>query len=192
MFRIVSMVFTVLLITSCASGPEYNYDYALDRDYSTLKTYRWYDDVYPSKEAEYRSYNSSDDRIRKYIDRELKAKSYRQISTGQADFLINYHVSKQEKYSSQQFNDYYGGGVHGAVATGTMGTAVSIGYSSGNGQPRTYKEGTVMIDIISAADNKIIWRGVAEGRLSKSFSRAKRNQLADTLAKEMLGAFPPQ
>ena len=193
MFRCL-LISMLLLMTACASGPAYNYDYALDRDYTTLKTYRWYDDVYASKEAEYRSYNSSDKRIRKYIDRELKAKGYRQKNSGQADFLVNYHVSKQERYSSQQFNNYYGsnGGVHGSVATGTRGSAVSIGYTSGNGKPRTYKEGTVMIDIISGSDNKIIWRGVAEGRLPKSLSQAKRNQIANTLSKEMIGAFPPK
>ena len=190
MCRLVFVCFTLLVISACASGPDFNFDYSLERDYSILKTYRWYDDVYDSKEAKFRSYNSSDKRIRKYIDRELKAKGYRQLENGKGDFLVNYHVSKQEKYSSNQFNDYYGRGVHGSVATGTMGSAVSIGYSTGS-KPRTYKEGTVVIDFIESAENKIIWRGIAEGRLPKSLSNAKRNQIASEVSKELIGAFPP-
>ncbi|WP_101759014.1 DUF4136 domain-containing protein [Oceanicoccus sp. KOV_DT_Chl] len=192
MLQILKTVFLVMLIAACANGPELNYDYLLDRDYSLLKTYRWYDDVYSSKEAEYRSYNASDKRVRTYIDRELIAKGYRLLNEGKSDFLINYHISKQERYSNSQFNDYYDRGMHGAVSTGTMGTAVAVGYSSGNNEPRTYKEGTVVIDILATADNKIIWRGIAEGRLPKELSQAKRNHIANELAKEMLAEFPPK
>ena len=60
-----------LLTSSCASGPDIVIDYSTDRDFSRYKTYRWYDDVVPSKEAEYRQHNSHDKRVRKYFNNEF-------------------------------------------------------------------------------------------------------------------------
>jgi hypothetical protein len=75
------------------------------------------------------------------------------------------------------FNSYDQPGVHGGVATGTYGTSVAIGVSTGSSGPTYYKEGTIVIDIIDVASNSVVWRGVADGRLPKDMGLSKRNEI---------------
>lgn len=177
------------LLAACANQVNISTDYLEDTDFSHLKTYRWYDDVYPSRTAEYRSYNSSDKLMRETINRVLKQEGYRPNTLDGGEFLVNYQISAQEKMN---MNSYYNQpGVHGGVSTGTYGTSVAIGVSGGSG-PTTYKEGTVIIDILDAATNKVLWRAVAEGRLPKNMGLKERNDIIHELIPKMLKEFPPQ
>ena len=114
-------------------------------------------------------------------------RGFRQGSRGQADFWVNYHVTKRQtqKVSGQPQ------GMHGVVAAGTYGRSVSIGYSSG--QPvKTYEDGTAMFDVIDIKTGRIVWRGVTEGRLKNNMSKADREQLTITVVHELLEQFPPR
>ena len=185
---ILTVLSFTLFLSGCASGPDIFIDYSTSTDFSHYKTYRWYDDVMSSKEADYRQYNSQDKRVRKYFNKELERLGYRAVNSGEPDFLINYHISKQENLQIDQFSQYSSKGVHGSVAAGTYGQSVSIGYSSGS-KPRVYKDGTVVIDIINTAKSEVAWRGIAEGRLPKDLSPKKRDQIAFNLSKKLLGEF---
>jgi hypothetical protein len=111
----------------------------------------------------------------------------RQGARGQADFWVNYHVTKRQtqKISGQEQ------GMHGGVAAGTYGRSVSVGYSSGQ-SVKTYEDGTAMFDVIDIKTGRIVWRGVAEGRLKNNMSKADREQLTITVVHELLKQFPPQ
>ena len=65
-------VILVASLAGCASQPDFFIDHDHSFAFESLRTYRWYDDVHPSKTAEYRRYNASDRRVRTYIDRELQ------------------------------------------------------------------------------------------------------------------------
>lgn len=192
MKRLACLILLSSFLFGCASKPTYSYDHDASVDFSELKTYRWYDDVYPSRDSRYRSYGDANNRVRRFINRELTSKGFTEAKSGNADFLVNYHVSKEERYSAKQFNNYYDGGVHGGVSTGSYGSSVAIGYSTGGGKPKTYAEGTVVIDLLSSEAKGLIWRSIAEGRLPKKLSPSIRDNAADLLSKEMFSAFPPQ
>ena len=81
--------------------------------------------------------------------------------------------------------------MHGGVSTGTHGSSVAIGYSSPNSGVRTYKEGTLVIDIIDSSSYKIVWRGVAEGRLPKTTSINERTQIVRDAVGMVFEEFPP-
>ena len=185
-FAIVILAF----LTGCASQPTYFVDHDVTFDFRTLKTYRWYDDAHPSKNAEYRQYNSSDKRVRTYIDRELQQSGFREISRGEPDFFMNYSISAEEKTSIDNFAGYPPAGVHGGVGVSNYGSAVSVGYSSGPSK-KTYREGTVVIDVIDTREDRVVWRSVAEARLSKKLSISEKDALASKLSKELMAEFPP-
>ncbi len=180
----------LILLGACSSQPLMVVDHDPTVDFSRFHTYRWYDDAFPSKTSEYRQYNSSDARIRNYVNRELKAKNFREVSGVKPDFLINYSVSTQEKMKVNSFAGYPSAGMHGGVGVGTHGSAVSLGYSSGP-SVSTYDEGTVIIDVIDTSTNTIVWRSLAEGRLKKLSSRKEKDSRASTVAREMMADFPP-
>ena len=175
------------LLTGCADKPTYEVDYDQSFAFAEYKTYRWYDDDHNSRESQYRRYNSSDQRVRNTADQELAQRGFRQGARGQAEFWVNYHVTKRQtqKISGQEQ------GMHGGVAAGTYGRSVSVGYSSGQ-SVKTYEDGTAVFDVIDIGTGKIVWRGVAEGRLKNNMSNADREQLTITVVHELLKQFPPQ
>ena len=174
------------LLTGCADKPTYDVDYDQSFAFSDFKTSRWYDDDHNSRESQYRRYNSSDQRVRNTADQELMQRGFRQGARGQADFWVNYHVTKRQtqKISGQEQ------GMHGGVAAGTYGRSVSVGYSSGQ-SVKTYEDGTAMLDVIDIKTGRIVWRGVAEGRLKNNMTKADREQLTITVVHELLKQFPP-
>lgn len=179
----------LLALSACSSQPSYDVDHSDTYDFSGLQSYRWYDDVHPSKEAEYRQYNSSDKRVRTYVDRELQGKGFRDSAPAQADFWVNYHISKQDQMRIDNIGSYPQG-VHGGVGVGSYGSGVSIGYSSGP-SVKHYQEGTVVLDIIDAGSQKVVWRGIAEGRLKDHLSLQDKNRIAAEISRELLADFPP-
>ncbi len=176
-----------VFIVGCADKPTYEVDFDQTFPFGQYKTYRWYDDDQNTRESQYRRYNGSDQRVRNTADQELMQRGFRPGGRGQADFWVNYHVTKRQtqKISGQEQ------GMHGGVAAGTYGRSVSVGYSSGQ-SVKTYEDGTAVFDVIDIKTGKIVWRGVAEGRLKNNMSKADREQLTITVVHELLKQFPPQ
>ena len=186
-FRVMGGVLACLILfAGCADKPTYDVDYDQSFAFSEFQTYRWYDDDHNTRESQYRRYNSSDQRVRNTADQELMQRGFRQGARGQADFWVNYHVTKRQtqKVSGQEQ------GMHGGVAAGTYGRSVSVGYSSGQ-SVKTYEDGTAMFDVIDIKTGRIVWRGVAEGRLKNNMTKADREQLTITVVHELLKQFPP-
>ena len=176
----------VFVAAGCADTPTYQVDFDQSFGFSEYKTFRWYDDDHASRESQYRRMNSSDQRVRNVASQELMQRGYREGVRGQADFWINYHVTKRQtqKISGQPE------GMHGGVGVSNYGKSVSIGYSSGS-SVKTYEDGTAIFDVIDVRSGKIVWRGVAEGRLKNKMSKADKEVLTVTVLHELLSRFPP-
>ena len=180
------MCLMVFVAAGCADTPTYQVDFDQNFGFSEYKTFRWYDDDHASRESQYRRMNSSDQRVRNVASQELMQRGYREGVRGQADFWINYHVTKRQtqKISGQPE------GMHGGVGVSNYGKSVSIGYSSGS-SVKTYEDGTAIFDVIDVRSGKIVWRGVAEGRLKNKMSKADKEALTVTVLHELLSRFPP-
>ena len=189
--RLAPAALMLALLSACSSKPLLIVDHDATADFSAYRTYRWYDDVFETRAATYRQYNSSDRRIRHYVDRELQQKGFRESSGGQGDFLVNYSISREDKTEVSNIAGYPPAGVHGGATVGTYGAGVNVGYSSGP-SVKTYREGTVIIDVIDADEQRVVWRGVAEGKFTKKLSHAEKDSLAAELARDLLADFPPQ
>jgi len=180
------MCLMVFVAAGCADTPTYQVDFDHSFGFSEYKTFRWYDDDHASRESQYRRMNSSDQRVRNVASQELMQRGYREGVRGQADFWVNYHVTKRQtqKISGQPE------GMHGGVGVSNYGKSVSIGYSSGS-SVKTYEDGTAIFDVIDVRSGKIVWRGVAEGRLKNKMSKADKEALTVTVLHELLSRFPP-
>ncbi|MBL6700042.1 MAG: DUF4136 domain-containing protein [Luminiphilus sp.] len=183
---LVLLTVCLVLAVGCADKPTYEFDYDLAFPFGGYQTYRWYDDDHNSRESQYRRRNSSDQRVRNTADQELVQRGFREAPRGAADFWVNYHVTKRQtqRVSGQEQ------GMHGGVGVGTYGKSVSVGYSSGP-SVKTYEDGTAVFDVIDIRSGKIVWRGVAEGRLKNKMSKADKEQLTITVVHELLNQFPP-
>ena len=177
----------VVALAGCADKPTYEIDYDQNFTFTQYQGYRWYDDDHASRESQYRRQNSSDQRVRSAANAELTMRGFREVARGKADFWVNYHVTKRQtqKITGQEQ------GMHGGVGVSNYGKSVSLGYSSGP-SVKTYEDGTAVFDVIDIRTSKIVWRGVAEGRLKNKMSSAEKQELRVTVLHELLSAFPPQ
>lgn len=192
--KTVVMKYVLLLVVllaslgGCSSKPTYEFDYDRGFDFAQLKTYHWYDDMVKSEMSAYRKMNASDKRVREVVGNELFRHGFKESDSRSADFWINYTISKQRQQISRSTG--YDQGMHGSVGAGTYGKSVSVGYSSGP-SVREYEEGTAILDIIDATTQKIVWRGVAEGRLKDHPSMNERYKVTVEVTRELLAGFPP-
>lgn len=187
MHRHLTIIVLLGLLAGCASEPTYIIDHDQTYDFSSIKTYRWYDDMVQSRSAEYRQYNPSDKRVRDNVAKQLRQHGIVEATSGKGDIWINYSTSKQQhtRISGQEQ------GAYGGVAAGTYGRAVSVGYSTGP-SVRVYEDGTAILDMIDVRTQKLVWRGVAEGRLKNERSLDDRKRAVEMVSRELLSAFPPQ
>ena len=182
------LLLSLALLGGCSSKPTYEFDYDHGFDFAQFKTYHWYDDMVKSERATYRKMNASDKRIREVVGNELFRHGFKESDSRSADFWINYTISRQRQQISRSTG--YDQGMHGSVGAGTYGKSVSVGYSSGP-SVREYEEGTAILDIIDASSQKIVWRGIAEGRLKDHASMNERYKVTVEVTRELLAGFPP-
>ncbi len=180
------------LLFGCASGVSIDSDHKQGINFSDYKTYRWHDKS--SETKDYHGNDILDGRIHTAVDKELQAKGFSMTDGENADFSINYSVTTQEKTDIRSYDTYSGMSPGFAMGYGRAGYryGYSIGYSSAP-EVRTvhYEEGTFVIDVVDGND-KLVWRGSAEGRLKKNLTvEEKRQQIKDVVAKVLVN-FPPE
>ncbi len=179
-----------IFITGCSSL-SLSTDYDDKIDFSSFKTYRWYEEKDDDNNKTSLKFTNSimDQRIRETIDQQLQLKNYSKTNTGAVDFLVNYSVVVEDQVDVRTYNNYSGM----YPGYGYYGRGMSVGYG---GSPETvvtyYKQGTLIIDIINPETDQLMWRGAADGRLPKSANREESDVLVQKYVTKILSAFPPK
>jgi hypothetical protein len=181
--RFFYVVLISLLLWSCA-GNKASVDYDTTVDFNTYKTYAWSD---KADEATNKSKAESPlvhKRVRESIEENLQAKGLQSVDAAQADLLVTYHLSVAvtgHTSSSVSFG------------VGSFGSHSSVGLSVGvpvGG--RTIEEGTLVIDMIDAKKNSIVWQGAASRQLSRSPTPEKTKAAVDEVVNDILASYPPK
>ncbi|MBC2716625.1 MAG: DUF4136 domain-containing protein [Desulfobacteraceae bacterium] len=160
-------------------------DYNQSMDFSSLKTYAWkYEEQKQTGDVQLDS-PLLDDRIRSAIDRSLSARGYRQDAEGNPDFYIEYHTTIQSRIESDNTRSGLSVGVGRATRYG------SVAVSSDSGI-REYDEGMLVIDLIDADSEVLIWRGVGSRRVTSQSKPEKITKNVNETVKKILDQFPPE
>ncbi|MCP4466466.1 MAG: DUF4136 domain-containing protein [Halieaceae bacterium] len=177
---------TLVLLASLAacSGIPVSTDYDTSQNFSQLKTYAW---IKPKKKLlidPLVDNDLMDNRIHRAVEQRLAAQGF-QKATGDegADFFVSYYVSAQEKISVSSFQSSYG-------YYPCWGPCYGPAYSN-DVWIRQYTEGTFMIDIIDPASDQLMWRGIADRRLSPSATPQECDLMVDSIVDAILSRFPP-
>ncbi len=156
------------------------FDYDRNEDFSAYTTY----DFYPlpqavSAEADSRVIQ----RVKEALTRELKAKGFSR-STEDPDLLIAIHTQTKEKINITNWGytyapyDYYWRGDD---------------YWHGEGiDEYQYEEGSLMLDMVRADEDEMIWRGLYSRALPLKLTPEKIDKLVDHAVATILESFPPQ
>ncbi len=113
--------------------------------------------------------------IEQAVDSELATDGYRKIESGTPDFYVAYHGAVNEVISSVTV-ERWGYGWRRWARTAEV-------------RVDTYQQGTLVIDIVNAADKELVWRGSVQGNVDNP-ERARKN-IGKAIAK-ILEEFPPQ
>lgn len=184
------LLLTLLLaITlSACSGVKINTDYAVEQDFSQYKRFAWHPDgVQPSKSLDTMGGDIYDSRVRRFVSQALAERGFEQSS--QPDFYINYGVVTEDRVSIRSYNTYggygpgwYGYGYYGPYYGGVGSTQTTVSY---------YTQGMLILDVIDARNNQLVWRSTADSRVDNSSTPQKKEENMRKIIDGMLAKFPP-
>lgn len=159
--RIVFVVAVLALASPVLAGVYVDYDRAADLD--SYKTFAWFDK--PGTSLEYHN-SLLHSRVKNYIEHLLTQGKMVEAQPGEEpDLKVTYHASSETEMSLDTaaygytwgvawvWDPYWGGG-YGWGPPGTAGISTTV---------RNYDVGTLIIDIIDASNNQLVWRGTATG-----------------------------
>lgn len=182
--RIVPAAAIAVLLSACASGPKFYTDYDQAVDFNRYKTFGFFDPM--SIEGE--NYSSLfGQTFRTAIRREMTARGY--VEAANPELGINVSARLQEKTSVTTTNDpfMYGGYYH--YRRGFYDPWMAYGYGTET-HVSQYTEGTVNVDIVDMAEKRMVWEGVAIGRIKEGRSNAEIRQAIDSGVTTVFADFP--
>jgi hypothetical protein len=178
--RVCAALFALAVISAGCSGMTISTDFdpSKTEEMKAYGTYAWL--TGPAGDS--RTAGAFIDKRVKYVaDQVFAEKGFALTEKTGADFLVGWHASLDRKLSYNTVNTYYGYG------WGYWG-----GYGTSRSYVTEYKEGTLLLDIVDAATNELVWRGIAQAEVYPQADADYRNRQIESAVRKMLSQFPPQ
>lgn len=176
MKKILVIIFVIGL--AACSSLKVSYDYDKQADFTKYKTYAFTEEALKLPVGDLNR-----DRILKAIETELAAKGM--TKSDSPDALIDIHVKAEEKVdATATTTPSYGGYGYGRYGYGGGFSTTQINYNE-------YIEGTLFVNMVDAAAQKIVWQGRATKTLDEDASAEKREQNINTAVKQIFTKYPP-
>ncbi len=174
-----ALALLIVLVGGCASGPSIHSQIDPAADFSRYTTFAFLDDAVGGQAA-YASFASQ--YLKTAITREMQAHGFRKTDAA-ADLLVNFQVLTKDKVSvSQTPAGYYG------YRRRFYGRAVAPATIT---NVQNYTQGTLNIDAADRVQKKLLWEGVAVGRVNES-DRANLQPAIDAVVAQIFDQFPKQ
>jgi len=177
-YKIMKQYFFILLaavslgVTSC-SPFQVKSDYSATANFANYKTYLLRTDDLKLNDID-------KDRVLNELSKQLQAKA---LTSGQnPDLIVNVKASHKKV---QDITTSYNGGFDWGRPWGWGG-----GFGMGNTWTNNYNSGTIVIDIVDAKTQKLVWQGVGSG-LSVDSPKSKQKQIPQIVA-DIMANYPPQ
>ncbi len=166
-----------LVASACASGISVNSDFDPQANFSSYRTFAW---MPLPRNTDYRLNNDLvDGRIRSAIENQLQANGYQLGPAEGADFKVGYHAALEGKMDVRTINTYYG---YGWEQWSTISSQTYVDE---------YTEGTLVVDIVDAKSNELVWRGSGQGEVRERADPDERTRRINDAIAKILAEFPP-
>ena len=184
LFRIITTLVAITLITACASKPTIQSDYDRSVDFSQYKTYGYFSPM----GVENPNYSSLlGQMFRDAIDAQMLPRGY--VKSDNPDLLINVSARLEDKTKVTTHTDpmmyggYYGyrGGMYDPWGGYGYGTSTHVSQ---------YTEGTVNVDMVDIRLKRMVWEGIAIGRIDEKRKSGELRQNIMTGVTEMFEGYP--
>lgn len=172
----------IALAAAGCSSISVNQDYDTGANFAAYKTYLWIEQpVAPTGDAKtaVRTNTLLEKRIRSDVDAELAAKGMVPV-TENPDAYLTYYVGVDRKIDVQDWGYSYPRYPYGGW------------YGGGGVDVYEYKEGTLIVDIVDAKNNQLVWRGTATKTIDENASPEQREANLKAVVEKMFMSYPPK
>jgi hypothetical protein len=147
-----------------------------EADFATYRTYEWGPaDALPTGDPRLDDDPAFHDRFQGAVEKHLAARGLQLLVNGDSDLLIHYHANVTERIDVNTIDRRYG----------------ECAPPECDPLTRTYEAGTLVLDIVDARSNKLIWRGWAQTSLEHVLGDPERlARVVDEAATRMLERYP--
>ncbi len=162
-----------VFVISCSSSMKVQTDYDPTVNIAAIKTYHWLEKPRETPDSAREALTENtllDKRVKKAVNIQLIALGL-QMEKDNPDVLVTYYIGLQDKVDVQRT----GGGFHGRRGR----------FSGGMVYVDKYKEGTLIVDVLDAESQEIIWRGIAFVKLDDDLKPKKVEEKLSKAVKKM-------
>lgn len=175
---------SALLLTACASKPTIQSDYDHTIDFSQYSTFGFFNPM----GIENPNYSSIYGSIfRDAISREMESRGY--TMSDNPDLLINVSGRLQDKTKVTTTSDPYMSGGYYGYRRGRYGAWGGYGYGTTT-HVSNYTEGTINVDMVDRVQKRMVWEGVAVGRVNEKNTNEQTRANIHSGIKEMFAGYP--
>ncbi len=171
----------VLAIAGCATGPRISSEVDPEADFGSYRTFGFYAPLALEKEG---YATPTTDRIKAAARAQLESRGY-VYAAEQPDLWVNLNAYMQEKTSvtsipTVDYNYYYSYRARSYFA---------VPYWRDQTEVRNYTEGTLNVDLVDRRKNRLVWEGIAVGRIAKLKPEERAARIDATMA-EIFARYP--
>ena len=171
----------VLAIAGCATGPRISSEVDPEADFGSYRTFGFYAPLALEKEG---YATPTTDRIKTAARAQLESRGY-VYAAEQPDLWVNLNAYMQEKTSvtsipTVDYNYYYSYRARSYFA---------VPYWRDQTEVRNYTEGTLNVDLVDRRKNRLVWEGIAVGRIAK-LKPEERAARIDATMTEIVARYP--
>lgn len=147
----------LVVLAACATGPRVRTDYDPGANFAQYRTWGWYSPI-AMEQSGYSSWIS--ERIKANVQREMEARGYR-YDAKSPDLKVNFQAVVQERsdvYSMPRSDIAW-------LYSYRARSYVAVPFWYDETTVSRYTEGTLTVDLVDAARNRMVWTGDAIGRV---------------------------
>jgi Domain of unknown function (DUF4136) len=179
MRRLLALYTTTLaaaLLAGCAATMTAGSHAARDHDFSGYRTYAWgAADALPAGDARLQDNAEFVDRVTGAIERQLAARGFSLAASGSPDLLVHYHATVAPRVDPGRLERAHGSCYQGDCRLG----------------PVEYEAGTLVVDVIDARTNRLIWRGWSRNSVERELDDPDRmTELVEKAVARILQRLP--
>ena len=170
-----------LLLAGCATGPRISTEADPRADFSAYSTWAFYE---PLAIESYGYETATSEIVKRAVSREMEARGYG-YDAEDPDLWVNVNAYMQRRtdVSSMPTVDY------GYYYNYRARRYVAVPYWNERTHGRRYTEGTMNVDLVDAGQNRLVWEGIAVGRVSNMTAETREPRINQAIT-EIFARYP--
>ncbi len=191
-----ALILLGLLLWMSCSSITIKHDYAPEYDFSKIKTYRWASGKEINPDDELHKHPLVAKRVQIAVDKVLKEKSLVKATEDQPyDVVVYAHAGVKERTQVTQTGVSVGVGYGPGYRGGYRGYGGWYdpwwGPAGGTTTVSQYEETTLVIDMVSWKDKKLVWRGMATGVVRDNQNGQEQQERIYSIVEKIFKNYPP-